>query len=201
VITKKVQIVKMHCELLTLHNIIMEFYKNNLLWICIYTAHLNAESPACMLATASHGISKNVLVTMWAWGMLLIYEHEALGPSCLKMDSIASFTIETGSRANKRIMWCNQQAAWWCNALQLPQWQDAMESIYKCDGISSILQIDYIQEVFWVHTNHWAKEIGGASRCRVSVEVSGHLVKNCFWAPVRTTKFEDMSGHPHTYSS
>ena len=31
------------------------------------------------------------------------------------MDSIASFTIETGG---KKIMWC-KQAAWWCIALQL----------------------------------------------------------------------------------
>ena len=28
------------------------------------------------------------------------------------------------------IMWFNQQATWWRNALQLPLWKDAMESIY-----------------------------------------------------------------------
>ena len=29
-------------------------------------------------------------------------------------------TIETGGQ---KIMWCNQQEAWWCNALQLPLWK------------------------------------------------------------------------------
>jgi len=37
------------------------------------------------------------------------------------MDSIASFTIETGVQKG-HVMWTltNQQGAWWCNALQLP---------------------------------------------------------------------------------
>ena len=37
------------------------------------------------------------------------------------MDSIASFTVETGGQ-KWRVMWIltNHQSAWWCNALQLP---------------------------------------------------------------------------------
>jgi len=33
------------------------------------------------------------------------------------MGSIPSFTKETGGQKKS---WCNLQAAWWCNALQLP---------------------------------------------------------------------------------
>jgi len=49
------------------------------------------------------------------------------------MDSIASFTIETGGqKGNGMCVFINQQGAWWCNALQLPSkkmlWKP---SIYK----------------------------------------------------------------------
>ena len=63
----------MHCELLTLHNILMEFYKY--IMNMHVTVYLNVESLAGLHAS----YCQHVLVTMW---VLSIYEHEAWGPSC-----------------------------------------------------------------------------------------------------------------------
>jgi len=54
------------------------------------------------------------------WVMVLI-GAQSVGSCVVQMDSIASFTVETGGQ-KYHVMWIlsNQQAAWWCHALELP---------------------------------------------------------------------------------
>ena len=66
------------------------------------------------------------------------------------MDPIVSFTIETGGQ-KCHVMWIltNQQAAWWCNALQLPS-----EKMLWNPSIGTQHPL-FPTTTFW-HHNHWA---------------------------------------------
>jgi len=67
---------------------------------------------------------------------------------------IASFTIETGgqtdhvmSHAACWLYWYNQQAAWWCNALQLP--------VKRCYGIHLRIWLTQCSVCDAVYSQRW----------------------------------------------
>jgi len=64
----------------------------------------------------------------------------------VQTDSIASFIIETGGQKCHRVwILTNQQAAWWCNALQLPgekmQWNPSIRNNTPLAPLSSPVEL------------------------------------------------------------
>ena len=67
---------------------------------------------------------------------------QRLHPSLVQTDSMTSFTIKTGGQ-KCHVMWIlvNQQAAWWCNALQLPSERCYVIHLYGLTRVAAAVTI------------------------------------------------------------